>query len=54
MTTAPLLALALALLNVAVALLLSPLAEGVMRKLKAIVHSRQGPPLTQPYRGGRR
>lgn len=49
MTTAPLLALALALLNVAVALLLSPLAEGVMRKLKAIVHSRQGPPLTQPY-----
>ncbi|TAM47659.1 MAG: NADH-quinone oxidoreductase subunit H [Acidobacteria bacterium] len=49
MTTAPLLALALALLNVAVALLLSPLVEGVMRKLKAIVHSRQGPPLTQPY-----
>ncbi len=24
-------------------------AEGVMRKLKAIVHSRTGPPLTQPY-----
>jgi len=46
----PLLAsLALALLNVLLALLLAPLAEGVMRKLKAIVHSRKGPPITQPY-----
>jgi len=49
MTPAPLAVLALAVLNVAVALLLSPLAEGVMRKLKAIVHSRTGPPITQPY-----
>lgn len=42
--------LALALLNVGVALLLAPLAEGAMRKLKAVVHSRKGPPVTQPYR----
>lgn len=49
MSNGPLTTVALALLNVAVALLLSPLAEGVMRKLKAIVHSRTGPPITQPY-----
>lgn len=36
-------------LNVAVALLLSPLAEGIMRKLRAAIHSRVGPPITQPY-----
>lgn len=41
--------LALALSNVLVALLLAPLAEGIMRKLKAIIHSRTGPPVTQPY-----
>ncbi|MCU0621438.1 MAG: NADH-quinone oxidoreductase subunit H [Gemmatimonadales bacterium] len=40
---------ALAAANVLVALLLAPLAEGIMRKLKAIVHSRTGPPVTQPY-----
>jgi formate hydrogenlyase subunit 4 len=28
----------------------SPLVEGVMRKVKARIHSRKGPPLTQPYR----
>src|SRR4030042_5974061 len=28
---------------------LSPFLEGFMRKLKAIVHSRKGPPLYQPY-----
>jgi formate hydrogenlyase subunit 4 len=28
---------------------LAPLAEGLLRKLKAIVHSRQGPPIIQPY-----
>lgn len=39
----------LCLVNVAVALLLSPLFEGIMRKLRAIVHSRTGPPVTQPY-----
>lgn len=39
-----------AVLNVVLALLLAPLFEGVMRKLKAVVHSRKGPPITQPYR----
>ena len=39
----------LGLLNVAAALLLSPLCEGVMRKLRAAIHSRIGPPITQPY-----
>ena len=37
------------LLNVAIALLLSPLYEGVLRKVRAAVHSRIGPPITQPY-----
>ncbi|HXW13329.1 MAG TPA: NADH-quinone oxidoreductase subunit H [Terriglobia bacterium] len=39
----------LCLLNVAAALLLSPLAEGIMRKIRAAIHSRKGPPITQPY-----
>jgi formate hydrogenlyase subunit 4 len=39
----------LCLLNVAAALLLSPLCEGIMRKLRAAIHSRIGPPITQPY-----
>ena len=39
----------LCLLNVAAALFLSPLAEGLMRKLRATIHSRLGPPITQPY-----
>jgi len=30
-------------------LLVSPLLEGILRKLKALVHSRIGPPLLQPY-----
>ena len=38
-----------ALLNILLALLLAPLFEGVVRKLKAVVHSRKGPPITQPY-----
>jgi hydrogenase-4 component C len=33
----------------ALVLFASPLLEGVMRKVKAIVHSRKGPPITQPY-----
>ncbi len=41
--------LGLALLNVALALLLAPLFEGLLRKLKAAIHSRKGPPVTQPY-----
>ena len=39
----------LGLLNVAAALLLAPLCEGIMRKLRAAIHSRIGPPITQPY-----
>jgi len=39
----------LTVLNVALALLLAPLYEGLMRKLKAAIHSRIGPPVTQPY-----
>lgn len=42
-------AIALAILNVAIALLLAPLYEGVLRKFKAAIHSRIGPPITQPY-----
>ncbi len=30
-------------------LLVAPLLEGVVRKLRAIIQSRQGPPVTQPY-----
>jgi formate hydrogenlyase subunit 4 len=41
--------LAIGVLNVLVVLLLSPLYEGVLRKLKAALHSRIGPPLTQPF-----
>jgi formate hydrogenlyase subunit 4 len=32
-----------------IALLASPLIEGVMRKIKALIHSRKGPPVWQPY-----
>jgi formate hydrogenlyase subunit 4 len=39
----------LCLLNVGIALLLSPLYEGILRKMKAALHSRIGPPVTQPY-----
>lgn len=39
----------LAILNIALALLLAPLLEGVMRKIKARIHSRIGPPIIQPY-----
>ncbi len=38
-----------ALLNVALVLLAAPLFEGVLRKVTAIIQSRQGPPLLQPY-----
>ena len=37
------------LLNIAIALLLAPLYEGVLRKVRAALHSRVGPPVTQPY-----
>ncbi len=39
----------LAIVNVAIALLLAPLYEGVLRKIKAALHSRIGPPIRQPY-----
>jgi formate hydrogenlyase subunit 4 len=39
----------LALLNAAIVLILAPLGEGLMRKLRAIIHSRKGPPITQAY-----
>jgi formate hydrogenlyase subunit 4 len=35
--------------QIVIVLALSPLLEGVIRKLKARIHSRQGPPFTQPY-----
>jgi len=35
--------------QVLLVLLLGPLFEGIMRKLVAVVHSRIGPPLHQPY-----
>jgi formate hydrogenlyase subunit 4 len=38
-----------ALANVAVVLLVAPLFQGVLRKVTAIVQSRKGPPLLQPY-----
>ena len=38
-----------AIVNAAIALLLAPLFEGVVRKVKAVVHSRKGPPVTQVY-----
>jgi len=37
------------ILNIGLALLLSPLLEGIARKLRAFIHSRKGPPLRQPY-----
>ena len=49
MNSSVLSSLGMALLNVALALLLSPLVEGILRKLKAAIHSRQGPPIWQPY-----
>jgi formate hydrogenlyase subunit 4 len=43
------LSLAWVLVNGGLALLLSPLLEGIMRKLRARIHSRIGPPIVQPY-----
>jgi formate hydrogenlyase subunit 4 len=37
------------ILNLFIALGLSPLFEGVARKLRATIHSRIGPPVIQPY-----
>ncbi len=38
-----------AVLSAIIALALAPLLEGTARKLLAVVHSRKGPPITQPY-----
>jgi formate hydrogenlyase subunit 4 len=39
----------IAILNGAIALIVAPFLDGVMRKVRAIVHSRKGPPLTQTF-----
>ncbi|MFB3880867.1 MAG: respiratory chain complex I subunit 1 family protein [Armatimonadota bacterium] len=39
----------LAVVNLVVVVGLAPLAEGITRRVRAIVHSRKGPPLVQPY-----
>ena len=36
-------------LNIGIVLLVAPLCQGVLRKVTALVQSRQGPPLPQPY-----
>lgn len=36
-------------INILLALVLSPLFEGLIRKIKARIHSRVGPPFVQPY-----
>jgi formate hydrogenlyase subunit 4 len=41
--------ISLAIINLLLVIFVAPFSEGVMRKLKATVHSRKGPPLTQPY-----
>ncbi|MGQ9698393.1 MAG: respiratory chain complex I subunit 1 family protein [Armatimonadota bacterium] len=40
---------ALVIVNAAVAVLLSPLFDGFVRKMRAVIHSRKGPPVTQTY-----
>lgn len=42
-------AVGIGILNVTLALLLSPFLEGIVRKLRALIHSRKGPPFRQPY-----
>jgi len=42
-------AIILGVFNVALALVLAPLFEGILRKITARIQSRQGPPLQQPY-----
>lgn len=37
------------LANVVIVLLLAPFFQGVLRKITAVIQSRQGPPLWQPY-----
>jgi len=42
-------AVGLGIVNVVLAMGLAPLCEGILRKVTAMVQSRQGPPLLQPY-----
>ena len=42
-------AIGIGILNIGLALLLSPFLEGIIRKLRAFIHSRKGPPFRQPY-----
>jgi len=42
-------AVAIAAVNLGVVIALAPLFEGILRKLKAVIHSRKGPPVVQPY-----
>jgi len=37
------------IVNGAIALLLAPMFDGVVRKVRAVIHSRKGPPITQTY-----
>ena len=37
------------LANVAIVLLVAPFFQGVLRKITALIQSRQGPPIWQPY-----
>lgn len=39
----------LVIVNAAAAVLLAPLFDGIVRKLRARIHSRKGPPVTQTY-----
>src|SRR4030042_5322939 len=41
--------IALALCNLVLVILVAPFYEGGISKLKALVHSRKGPPFIQPY-----
>ncbi|MDR7418648.1 MAG: complex I subunit 1 family protein [Armatimonadota bacterium] len=42
-------AVAAAMMNILLALLVAPLLEGIIRRITARIQSRKGPPLTQPY-----
>jgi formate hydrogenlyase subunit 4 len=49
MTSSLLQTIGLSAVNILLVILLSPLLEGIVRKLVAFVHSRIGPPVYQPY-----
>ena len=41
--------ISVAICNLLLVILVAPFLEGMIRKIKAIVHSRKGPPFRQPY-----